>query len=94
MTDWLLAFIAVFVLDLCWTFYVKSVQNSEVLKSGLWAAVLFVTAGFATLFYVKDPWLLIPSAIGAFAGTSLAVFCGKEGFSILDLLAGPGTGPR
>jgi hypothetical protein len=71
---WLLAFIAMFLTDLCWSAYVGAVGAQAPLAAGAWAVALFVLGAVAVLGYTRDRWLLIPGSAGAFAGTWLGVW--------------------
>lgn len=74
----IISFLALFVTDLCWAFYISRVKDHQPLRSALWAVGLFLTGAIGTISYVNDPWLLIPAAIGAFSGTFLAVLLEKK----------------
>lgn len=75
--SWVVAFFALFLTDLFWTFYIQSVQQKRAIQGSLWAVLLFVFGAVAVSGYVHDPWLIIPSALGAFAGTYVAILKGK-----------------
>lgn len=72
--SFLIVFLAAFVTDICWAFYVNKVKNGRALPSGVWAVFLFLTGSIATTAYVKDPLYLLPAAIGAFLGTVITVW--------------------
>lgn len=74
LTQSLIAFAALFITDICWALYVRRVKDGHVLKSACWAVVLFLSGAVAVISYTTNPWLLIPAAVGAFAGTVLAVW--------------------
>lgn len=69
----IIAFMALFITDICWAFYINSVKDSSPAKSAMWAVFLFLTGAAGVLSYTTNPWLLIPAGFGAFAGTYLAV---------------------
>lgn len=71
--DWLIAFTALFLVDIFWTRYVQCVQNKQALSGAVWAVLLFVFGAVAVSGYVTNPWLIIPSAMGAFTGTFVAI---------------------
>lgn len=66
-------FVAVFVLDLCWVYYVRQVDRGTPMAAGLWASFLFLTSAAATVSYVENPKLLVPAVAGAFFGTVVGV---------------------
>jgi hypothetical protein len=84
---WLTAFVLLFVLDFTWAFYVKKVQDDNALAASGWASILLVVAGLAQIGYVNDPWLLIPSMAGAFAGTYAGVVYSKR--KVVSATTGP-----
>ena len=69
MIDYITTFFALFFTDVFYTYYLRSVQQDEVLKSSLWAVVVFFIASIAVINYTADHWLLIPACLGAFFGT-------------------------
>lgn len=69
----LAAFVALFITDLCWAVYIEQVKRGNALNSALWSVFLFLTGASAVISYTTDPWLLIPAAAGAFAGTFAGV---------------------
>jgi hypothetical protein len=69
MIEWFLTFFALFFTDVFYTYYLRSVQNDEVLKASLWAVVVFFIAAIAVVNYTTDHWLLVPACLGAFSGT-------------------------
>jgi len=73
-----ISFLALFVTDLCWAFYISRVKDHQPFRSALWSVGLFLTGAIGTISYVNDPWLLIPATLGAFSGTYLAVVLEKR----------------
>ena len=69
MIDYFITFFAVFFTDIIYTYYLKSVQNNSVWKASFWATVVTATASIAVINYTENHWMLIPSLLGAFAGT-------------------------
>lgn len=72
------AFIALFITDICWAFYVNRVKDGNAFASAMWAVSLFLTGAFGVISYVTNAWLLIPAAAGAFCGTYVAVLLEKR----------------
>lgn len=68
----LFVFAAVFLLDWLWAFYVKTTVSSRALQASTIASTLFLISGWVTTLYVDDKTLLLPAALGAFAGTFVA----------------------
>jgi uncharacterized membrane protein YfcA len=69
MIDYLLAFFAMFVTDIFYTYYLKAVHEEHAAKASAWAAMVYVIAAIAVIEYNSNHWLLIPAAVGAFCGT-------------------------
>lgn len=69
----LLVFGLVFALDFVWTVYIAAVADKKPLKSAFWSTGTILLGGLAAVEYVKDPWMLIPAGLGAFAATYIAV---------------------
>jgi hypothetical protein len=65
---WSGVFFGMVILDFIWVGYVVSLQKTQAVSAGLWAAIMIIVTGFVTVSYVNDPWLLIPAALGAFVG--------------------------
>jgi hypothetical protein len=72
-TPSVVCFSAMFALDFVWIFYTKAVQRHLPLPAALWALAILAFNGITQIGYVHDPWLLIPTACGAFAGTYSAM---------------------
>lgn len=70
----IIAFTAVFLTDICWVLYIRRVKDGNPLKSAGWAAVLFSMGAVAVISYTQNPLLVIPSVVGAFLGTYVAVW--------------------
>ena len=69
----LFVFIAVFALDFVWARYTLAMTGKRRWAAGSYGALIIVLAGVAQIGYTSDPWLLVPAALGAFAGTAAAV---------------------
>lgn len=67
------AFGALFVLDLVWAKYTAHVIAKRAFWSASYAAGLICLSGGAAVLYTQSPALLIPAALGAWAGTFVAV---------------------
>ncbi|CAB4133559.1 hypothetical protein UFOVP257_281 [uncultured Caudovirales phage] len=67
--SYIITFLAVFFVDIFYTYYLKSVSENAALKAGLWGAVVWLIGSFAVIEYTADHMLLIPACLGAFCGT-------------------------
>lgn len=73
-----IVFAAMFALDFVWIFYTKAVQRHLPLPAALWAVLVLGFNSATQIGYVHDPWLLIPTACGAFGGTYCAMKWSKR----------------
>lgn len=69
----LAVFACMFLLDFVWGKWTFALTDKRAVLSGVYASILIVLSGGAAIGYVDDPWMLIPAALGAFAGTYAAV---------------------
>lgn len=73
MISYLSAFFGVAALDIVWAKYTYALTARAPWRAGIFASSIFILNGTVTIGFVSDPWLLIPAALGAFAGTAIAV---------------------
>lgn len=73
MNRWCLAFALMFALDIVWALYTKSMVANKPVSASAYAAAIQLFAGAVVLEYTKDPVLLIPACVGAFAGTYVVI---------------------
>jgi hypothetical protein len=71
--SYLVTFLAVFVTDLLYVYFVKSIQQDQPINAGLWSMVVTLTASVAVINYTADHYALIPALLGAFSGTWLGM---------------------
>jgi uncharacterized membrane protein YfcA len=67
------AFFAMFFTDVFNAYYIQAVQQAQALKASTWATVLYILYASALIGSAHNPVLLIPAAVGAFAGTWVGV---------------------
>lgn len=68
-----LAFAVMFVLDFIWARYTYYVVVKRHWAAAMAATAIMLCNGTVTLLYVADPLLLGFAALGAFAGTAVAI---------------------
>jgi hypothetical protein len=73
MIQFLIVFLAMAVTDICWTFYLISVEERKSVIAGLWAMALYVSGAYVVTSYVGNKWLIIAAALGSFAGTWVTI---------------------
>ena len=69
----LAVFLAVAIGDICWAKYIAYAAHGHRLPAAAWSAALFLCGAFTVVEYTRNHWLLIPAALGAFAGTVVGV---------------------
>lgn len=70
--SYLLAFLAMFVLDLVWAGYTMAMVERKVAVASVCASAIQLCSALVVIGYTTNRWLLIPVALGAFAGTYVA----------------------
>ena len=78
MIEYITTFFALFFTDVFYTYYLRAVQNDEVIKSSVWSVVVFFIASIAVINYTSDHMLLIPACLGAFCGTFVGMKLRKK----------------
>lgn len=68
-----IAFVAMMGLDYVFALYTKSVVKQKPATAGFFAMCIVVSNAAVTLNYVDNNWMVIPTLLGAYAGTWLAV---------------------
>lgn len=64
---------AMFALDVVFAMYVIATSSKAAEAAAGWASAIVLLNGAVTLSFVRDRWMLVPAAIGAFAGTWSAI---------------------
>lgn len=67
-------FVLLALLDIIWAKCVWALNEGTPAKAAAWASAFYVISTLAVLDVVKQPWLILPAAAGAFAGTYLMVW--------------------
>lgn len=70
--------VAVFVLDFAWAKYNIATAEKRVLKSSVYAVAVYLLSAMAIMSYTENHWMLIPAAVGSFAGTMVSVWHEKR----------------
>ena len=71
--DYIITFLAVFLTDILYVYFLKSVQNNKTLQASLWSVVVTFTASIAVINYTENHYTLIASLLGAFTGTYIGM---------------------
>ena len=67
------AFFAMFFTDVFNAYYIQAIQQARALKASVWATILYILYASAIIGSAHNTLLLIPAAVGAFAGTFVGV---------------------
>lgn len=73
MTEWVITFLFVFVLDVVYTYYLRCIASEKTLQASIWAMGCTGLATLTIINYTTDHWLVIPAILGAFCGTYLGM---------------------
>jgi hypothetical protein len=73
MTQIIMAFVSMFLMDVVFALYTKSVIKNRPTMAGLYAAGIMLCNTVMVINVVDNHWMVIPVALGAFAGTWTAV---------------------
>jgi hypothetical protein len=60
---------ALFLTDICWTFYLVETAAKKAVPAGMWSAIIIATGAFAITGYIEDHRLIVAAMLGAFLGT-------------------------
>jgi uncharacterized membrane protein YfcA len=75
---YLITFIAVFLTDVLYIYFIKSIQDNQALQASFWAVIVTGTASITVISYTTDHWALIPALAGAFFGTLVGMKIRKK----------------
>jgi hypothetical protein len=64
-----LAFLAMIAVDIAWAKYILAAADRRARDAALWSGAIVLGGSVTTLALVESPWYLIPSCLGAIAGT-------------------------
>jgi hypothetical protein len=68
-----IVFTTVAIADLAWTRYNQSVTARAAHRASTWSAVIVILGAVTFFGYVENRWMVIPAALGAYAGTYIAM---------------------
>lgn len=83
MIEWVVAFTAVFLLDLAFGLYVLAMGERNLLAAGTYAALIQLCIGVTTLAVVANPWVVLAMAMGGFAGTAASLLLKRPSVPLL-----------
>ena len=75
---WLFAFIGMVVVDFIWGQYIARITRKEAIPASFLAFWLVLTNALVVVGYTENHWLIIPTALGAVAGTYLSVYLDRS----------------
>jgi hypothetical protein len=78
MTDYVVTFFAIFLLDVVYTYYLRCVADNNVLGASFWSVACYILGSVAVMNYTTNHWLIIPAIAGAFVGTFVGMKIKKK----------------
>ena len=75
---YLITFIAVFLTDVLYIYFIKSIQDNKAIQAAFWSVVVTGTASITVISYTENHWTLIPALAGAFFGTLVGMRVRKK----------------
>jgi len=78
MTKYILVFLAMTLTDVLFALYVRRASQGRAIYAAIFSLLIMMNAGYVTVSYVGNHWMIIPAGLGAFVGTFLAVKCDKK----------------
>jgi uncharacterized membrane protein YfcA len=78
MITYIITFFAVFLTDVLYIYFIKSIQDNKAIQASFWAVVVTGTASITVISYTEDHYALIPALFGAFFGTLLGMKIRKK----------------
>jgi uncharacterized membrane protein YfcA len=78
MITYIITFIAVFLTDVLYIYFVKAIQNDKTLQAAFWSVIVTLTASITVISYTEDHYALIPALLGAFFGTYIGMKIRKK----------------
>jgi uncharacterized membrane protein YfcA len=76
--SYLITFIAVFLTDVLYIYFIKSIQDNRAVQAAFWSVVVTATASITVINYTENHWTLIPALAGAFFGTLVGMRVRKK----------------
>jgi uncharacterized membrane protein YfcA len=76
--SYLITFIAVFLTDVLYIYFIKSIQDNRAIQAAFWSVVVTATASITVINYTENHWTLIPALAGAFFGTLVGMKVRKK----------------
>ena len=67
--DYVFTFLAVFLLDIVYTYYLRAVHEDKAMLAGMWSVGCYILGSMAVINYTSDHMLILPAIAGAFLGT-------------------------
>jgi uncharacterized membrane protein YfcA len=78
MMTYIITFIAVFLTDVLYVYFVRAIQDNQALQASFWSVVVTLTASITVINYTENHYALIPALLGAFFGTLLGMKLRKK----------------
>lgn len=73
MMEFVLTFVAMFALDWVWAKYNLATAGRRALAAAMWATIIPAFGYITVTAYLDNPWTLISTGLGSFAGTYYSI---------------------
>jgi len=67
--QFILVLVAMFIADVCWTYYFIKIEERKSVAAGLWGVGIYLCGAFTVMSYMEDRSLIVAAMIGSFLGT-------------------------
>lgn len=73
MLKGLAVFILVILVNIFYVYYLNAVKEDKPWVASAWSSLTNFSLSIASILYVQNNWILIPSCIGSFLGTYIGI---------------------
>lgn len=73
MLKGLAVFILVILVNIFYVYYLNAVKDDKPWVASVWSSLTNFSLSIASILYVQNHWILIPSCIGSFLGTYIGI---------------------
>jgi len=66
-------FLAMVFVDIVWVFYIRKTTQGKAVQAASLSTLIVLLGAFVIINYVENLWYIVPTILGAFVGTYVAV---------------------
>jgi len=71
-------FVSMTAVEFAWALYIHNLRDNNEFVAGICSSLIILFGGLTTIVFMKNNWMLIPAAFGAFAGTYISKYFYKK----------------